>query len=379
MNWFYITLGALAAIALGLWLYQKYVVLPRRTIVIGADMLRQQDFNSRLRKVGHREVDRIIDLFNPMMDALDIKSQKIEEQEKFLNLIMDNSPMAIAVVDNKGDITYANPAFKQLPDREVWPMASKLPLGQSQVFRMNTGAAYRGSHLSYIDQGFPHHFYLIESLTAEVAEAERHAYEQVIRTLSHEVNNTVCGVNSTLEAISDIVGDEDARAVIAACENRASNLASFVSRYAQMVKLPEPMLADTDLCQWAESNRPFLENLCNIKGCRFELRKHCEAANVQIDPALMEQVLVNLVKNGTENPGATCVSVEISDQGLDVINDGEPISEEVSQRLFTPFFTTKPQGQGIGLTTVKTILRRHNAHFSLTSHAGLTHFKIQFN
>ncbi len=418
--WFYIAMGILVLATVACWwLYHRFVVMPRRTLVIGADMLRQQDFNSRLRRLGHREVDRIIDLFNPMMDALDVKSQKIEEQEKFLNLIMAISPMAIAVVNDRGAITYSNPAFQSLPDPEVWELARKLDEGDSQVFRMNTGAAYRGSHLSYIHQGFPHDFYIIETLTAEVAEAERHAYEQVIRTLSHEVNNTVCGVNSTLEAISEIVGEEDARRVIAACEKRVTGLAEFVQRYAKMVKLPEPQPVPTDLYEFIESNRLFLENLCRSHGCKLiltglqgkqgfqgqpgqlglpglpgqpgqprqpgqpgqpdESRMSRESRLISLDPGLMEQVLVNLVKNGAENPGATFVAIAVGDRCLEVINDGEPISPEVSQRLFTPFFTTKPTGQGIGLTTIRTILTRHHARFSLaTGSDRLTRFTILF-
>lgn len=460
--WFYIAMGILVLATVACWwLYHRFVVMPRRTLVIGTDMLRQQDFNSRLRKLGHREVDQIIDLFNPMMDALDVKSQKIEEQEKFLNLIMAISPMAIAVVNDRGAITYSNPAFQNLADKDVWELARKLALDESKVFRMNTGAAYRGSHLSYIDQGFPHDFYIIETLTAEVAEAERHAYEQVIRTLSHEVNNTVCGVNSTLEAISEIVGEEDARRVIAECEKRATGLAEFVQRYAKMVKLPEPQPVPTDLYEFIESNRLFLENLCRSHGCKLILtglqgkqgfpgqpgqpgqprhlgllgllgllgqprqprqpghlgllgqpgqpgqprlsgqprqpdesrlsqpsresrmsqlsRESRMSQLISLDPGLMEQVLINLVKNGAENPGATFVAIAVGDRCLEVINDGEPISHEVSQRLFTPFFTTKPTGQGIGLTTIRTILTLHHARFSLaTGSDRLTRFTILF-
>ncbi|MCD8385872.1 MAG: PAS domain-containing sensor histidine kinase [Bacteroidales bacterium] len=375
MIW-WIAVGTALLLCLIGWGYRRYVWLPKQTLAIGADLLRQQDFNSRLRKIGNREVDRIIDLFNPMMDALDSKAQRIEEQEKFLNQIMEISPTAIVTVDDQGGITYANPAFRAMADADVWERVRGLELGESQVFRLNTGAAYRGTHLSYMDRGFAHDFYIIESLTAEMAEAERHAYEQVIRTVSHEVNNTVCGVNSTLEAIGQIISDTDAERVIAACQTRTRNLSDFVSRYAQMVKLPQPVMREVALNDFVAGIAPFLGNLCAEHECEFSWQLDRADARVMIDPALMEQALVNIVKNACENPGCRHVSLAVDGRKIEVVNDGEPIPEEVSQHLFTPFFTTKPTGQGIGLTTVRTILTGHHCRFSLSSDGPLTRFTI---
>lgn len=102
------------------------------------------------------------------------------------------------------------------------------------------------------------------------------------------------------------------------------------------------------------------------------------------DAAMIQQTVVNIVKNAVESirgEGKIVISAG-SDRGhvwLDIANDGEPISEEVSKRLFSPFFTTKREGRGLGLTLIAEILRRHNARFSLlTGDDGITRFHIEF-
>ena len=104
---------------------------------------------------------------------------------------------------------------------------------------------------------------------------------------------------------------------------------------------------------------------------------------VNVDTVMLQQAIINIVKNGVESiqeEGHIVISAGRGKDGvwLDIANDGEPITEEVSQRLFSPFFTTKRGGRGLGLTLISEILRRHDARFSLqTGPDAITRFHIR--
>ncbi|MDE7443168.1 MAG: PAS domain S-box protein, partial [Muribaculaceae bacterium] len=198
-------------------LYRK-VVRPIRTISGGMDLLVQQDFASRLVPVGQREADRIVCMFNQMMDCLKQQRLLVREQNQFLDLLINASPMAILTFDSKGRMTAVNAAGVTVFDghaREDFEgkMLSELshPLamavagmakGEIRTVRMSDSRIYKCSMLSYMDSGWAHPFMLIESLTDEVMAAEKRAYGKVIRMIAHEVNNTMCGVGSMLVTVS---------------------------------------------------------------------------------------------------------------------------------------------------------------------------------
>lgn len=103
---------------------------------------------------------------------------------------------------------------------------------------------YRCSRLSFVDRGFAHPFILIESLTSEVVKAEKKAYEKVIRMIAHEVNNTVAGITSTLESVSDALQDtedsDDLREVMQVCVERCYSMSRFITNFADVVKILMP-------------------------------------------------------------------------------------------------------------------------------------------
>ena len=229
-------------------------------------------------------------------------------------------------------------------------------------------------------------------MTEEVMRAEKRAYEKVIRMIAHEVNNTTAGITSTLDtveqALSEESGMEDICDVMRVCTDRCFSMSRFITRFADVVKIPEPTLSPVRLNELVSMCKRFMEGMCNDRNISLRLECNPEVDMVRLDVSLFEQVLVNIIKNAVESiesnsdnmqkPGeiivrtATPVSVE-------VIDNGPGISKEVEAKLFSPFFSTKPHGQGIGLVFIREVLSRHGCTFSLrTYNDGLTRFRISF-
>ena len=395
--WPIIACAAACGISL-LWLYFR-IITSNRAVQIGMELLSAQDFNSRLRRVGERNADRVVKLFNTMIDKLREERLKNIEQESLLTLLLNASPMGVAIMDYDGKMDMCNNAFlrisgikdeSELKGRspEEWPIAlsdslSRLPLGKSEVVSTGDTMRYRCYHLNFMRQGFPRDFYLVESLSEEVREAERNAYEKVIRTLSHEVNNTMCGVRSVLELLSDSAPDNELKEAADSCDARCEQLCGFVTSYADVIRLPQPDLKRIDLCSEIARMVPFLRMMM-----REEVELHTEIPAspliIKADNVQLQQVMINVVKNAVESireKGYVLIRAWEDKEGcaLEVVNNGEPISEEVAANMFRPFFTNKPNGRGIGLTLTSEILTRHNTRFRLrTGKDGLTRFHIRF-
>lgn len=378
----------------------RSVVMPKLTVMRGMELISAQDFNNRLTNVGEHDADRIVNLFNMMIDRLRNERLRNLEQDSFLSLLIKASPMGVAMLDFDGRFTMANEAFlritgagreKDIIGRSLSDLRSelcremmKVPVGEARVVRRGDVRTYRCYHLSFVQTGFSREFYLIESLTEEVMKAEREAYEKVIRIISHEVNNTMGGVRSVLETIQDVVDDDEIRKVLESCDNRCSQMCGFISSYADVVRVPDPVLSKVDLNGELSRLLPFLRGMVPER-ISLEADIAAEPVNALIDSALIEQVVINVVKNafesitGTEGKIVVSVLRKNGNPAIEICNNGTPISDEVSQQLFRPFFTTKREGRGLGLTLVCEILNRHKAQYSLRTYPdGMTRFSIEF-
>lgn len=403
----YLLEGLIVFILVYLIVFYNKIVKPMNTIGSGMELLREQDFSSRLSRVGQYEADRIVNIFNRMMEQLKNERLRLREQNHFLDLLIQASPMGVIITTLDGDVSQLNPmAVKMLgvrPEEAMnkqlgqidSPLAAELaaiPKEMTSVVRLNDANIYKCTHSSFVDRGFKHPFFLIERMTEEVMRAEKRAYEKVIRMIAHEVNNTTAGITSTLDtveqALSEESGMEDICDVMRVCTDRCFSMSRFITRFADVVKIPEPTLSPVRLNELVSMCKRFMEGMCNDRNISLRLECNPEVGMVRLDVSLFEQVLVNIIKNAFESiesnsdnmqkPGeiivrtATPVSVE-------VIDNGPGISKEVEAKLFSPFFSTKPHGQGIGLVFIREVLSRHGCTFSLHTYSdGLTRFRISF-
>lgn len=398
--YFYIAEGLVLFTLFYLIVFYRKIVKPLNTISSGMELLREQDFSSRLSQVGQTEADRVVNVFNRMMDQLKNERLRLREQNHFLDLLISASPMGVVIMTLDDEVSQLNPMAEKMMGvgltealgRKLTDIDSPLAVGLTRIvkgetntIRLNDSNIYKCTHSSFIDRGFQHPFFLIESLTDEVMKAEKKAYEKVIRMIAHEVNNTTAGITSTLDtveqALSESEGAEDICDVMRVCTERCFSMSRFITRFADVVKIPEPHMATMNLNDIAFSCKRFMEGVCNDRHIRLRLECDEELSEVKLDPSLFEQVLVNIIKNAAESIGqdGEILVRTLAPATIEIIDNGPGITKETEAKLFSPFFSTKPNGQGIGLIFIREVLTRHGCSFSLRTYAdGLTRFRILF-
>lgn len=400
----YIVEGIMVFCLVVLLLFYRTSMRLVRSVSNGMDLLREQDFSSRLAHVNQREADRIVDVFNRMMDSLKNERLKLREQNHFLDLLMGVSPMGILIFDQSEMITMGNKAAasffgyddsSDLIGRKLIGIPSPLAAvikGMEpetiETVRLSNSKIYRCSRLSFMDSGYAHPFVLIEHLTSEMVKAEKKAYEKVIRMIAHEVNNSMAGVNSTLDTVASMLEEESDDAlhatadVLRVCQERCMTMSRFITSYADVVKIPEANLMLTDLNERVYACKEFMESMCNERDIRLHVQLCDECVQVKIDNVLFEQALVNILKNAIESIGSdgdVYITTTAKPATLTIADNGAGISPDIENKLFSPFFSSKPDGQGLGLIFISDVLTKHNCLFSLrTFDDGLTRFSIRF-
>ncbi|MDE6265010.1 MAG: PAS domain-containing sensor histidine kinase, partial [Paramuribaculum sp.] len=276
---------------------------------------------------------------------------------------------------------------------EVATAIAETKQGESRTVRFSDTKIVRISRLNFLELGFARPYVMVEVLTNEVIKAEKDAYGKVIRLIAHEVNNTMAGVNSMLETLALIMEQEaDLAEAIESCRERCASMSEFITSYADVVRIPEAKLDRLELNGRIARMIPFLEGLAG-ENIRLNFTPAEDEVFVKADTVLLEQVMVNIVKNSKESilsstgEGEINISVKERPKRIEITDNGAGISGEAAPRLFSPFFSTKRGGQGIGLMMVGDILRQHKCKFSLRTDPPaednpaarpLTRFQIEF-
>jgi signal transduction histidine kinase len=376
----YLILLAALACVLAFVLAYKSVAVPLQTVQNGLYLLKEQDFSSRLRLVGQSDADNVVRLFNDLMATMKAERLKNKEQNDFLHKVINASPMGVAICDFDSNVRETNPAFNAMCTPELSAVLSELGNGEARVVRSAQSQILRCSRQYFMDEGFRRPFFLVERLTDEILKAETAIFNKIVRTMGHEVNNTLGSVVSVLETLEDMHSDDEfvastVRSSVESCQR----LCAFVKGYSDVVKLPEAQLVHTDLNELVIDALPGLQHLAN-ENITVETNLCSQPVYANVDAMLFERVLVNIVKNAVESIGDNhgVITIATAPHCLTVTDNGRGIDADAAAKLFTPFFSTKHQDRGLGLMLIADILRKHRADFSLTTTAPLTTFAITF-
>jgi nitrogen fixation/metabolism regulation signal transduction histidine kinase len=384
-----------ASLATGYRLVDSLFV-PLRLIGTGAELIAEKDFASHFRAVGQPEMDALVTVYNDMIDRLREERLRLEEQSTLLERIIRASPSGILVCDLDGNVRQINPAAERLlgvPAGEIegrpvsgsthegLRLLGELAKGESRVLSTRGLTRLRCQHGEFIDQGFPRSFYLVEEITEELRASERAAYEKLIRMISHEVRNSVGAVGSLLDsslhyspqlAPSD---REDFDEAVRVARERLVNLDRFVGGFAEVVRLPEPDRRPTDLGDLLRDIGTLVRPELDARGIELNVDVPDSPIVASVDKNQFEQLLLNLVRNAWEavqTTGTIRFSASLNGRSVRVAvqDTGPGLSPDVSEQIFTPFFTTKREGRGIGLTLVREIALQHGAELSFRNVPG---------
>jgi len=367
-------------------------------------LLKEQDFATHLRRVNNKDADQVISIFNRMISHLRTERLAVREKNQFLDLLIKASPQGIIILDFDKQISDINPAGLKLLDIgslaevkgkklteasfELAPALAALQPKDDIIVRGSGGASvFRCIRSSFVDQGFDHPFIQIEELTNELLKIEKQSYERVIRMMSHEVNNSVGAIGSTLSVVSDIFKQEDTRefedvlVAVDASYERCGNLSHFINKLAHVVRIPEPVVSSISLNEQARAVEALTRLECQRRNIQLKLFLTPDDRMIRVDGIQFEQVLVNIIKNAYEaidRDGEIRIHTIASPLSLVIEDNGPGIDEKTKEKIFTPFFTTKTNGQGIGLMFVRDVLINHGCKFTLSNKNGWTRFEIFF-
>jgi len=380
-------------------LYRKFLK-PVDSIRSAALLLKEKDFNSSLPHTGQQDMDDLIQVYNQMAGKL--REERIQHEEKnyFLDMLIEASPSAILVFSLDQKIIQANKAALKLLSVEAQseitgkqvgqlktPLAHKLAeleTNQPQVLRLDSIHRYKANKSSFIDKGFQRHFIMLEELTGELLKAEKDAYGKVIRFMGHEVNNTVAAVNSILDSLKEsCLKQEPAymRALQVSVE-RNQNLCKFMDNYSQVVKIEHLQKENFPLLPVIEATQLLFQQELKKKNINYKCIANGEKPHLIADKGLMEQVLINILKNSIEaiSQGGF-IEVELNKSSLIYRDNGCGINESNKEHIFSPFYTNKSNGQGIGLTFIREVLMAHDFAFKLETKkdTGFTEFWLGFD
>ena len=384
-------------------LYFSYAIFrdvhrPLQYILSGIEAIRDQDFSITFRPTGNREVDELITVYNSMIEQLRIERTQLAEQHYFLEKLIKASPIAILILDFDDHLSEINPKAQDLlglsPLDQSWhnrPLATLshpltphlLPLknGDHQTIAINGIETYKVQRSFFMDRGFQRPFIMVEELSEELLASEKKAYGKVIRMMAHEVNNTVGAINSIMDSTQRHLlsqGEKTFSAALAVAQNRNERLNLFMRRFADVVRLPQPQLEYRDFNGVLQDTTVLYQPLFVEKGVQLSFTPSPLPVRIKMDVQQMEQVLINILKNALE----ACtigqqVEVVLTAHSLNIRNNGTPIPKGNEHLLFTPFFSNKTEGPGIGLTLIRDILMGHGWKFSLrTEGDGWTWFRI---
>ncbi len=435
-----IELGLVLSFSLGIYLLRS---LTQTTVLTRQfrDLLQDGNYSARLKNKARGEVGELLELFNRMLETLYQERLQVGEQRGFLDRLLEATPSAVIVFDFDGRVSLLNSSARELLGQglvgekalgsslldfvqtseknlplnaQFWRDLNALEIGASVVLSDDNGRRFSCQRGQFTDRGFARDFLLIDEITLAIASSEKSTYDKLVRVLAHEVNNTVAVTVSVLDSLlfyqRQIRSEdqEDFTTAIAAVQRRNANLAQFIERFTDVVKMPEPHLHMTNVTELLEGIVLLMRQTCQEAGIELRWLKKETQVVLALDAHLMEQALLNILKNAIEAVLASQKQVASLDSTqstrnhyvhlflgrdgggdtaqnptenlrLSIIDSANGLMDVEHAQLFSPFFTTKKGGQGIGLMFVREVLQRHGLQyrFAPNGHAE-TQFDIYF-
>lgn len=380
----------------------RSIISPLRLLGRGAAALEDQDFSVKLMPTGSLEMDRIVKVYNRMIDQLREERVSSRQQEQFLDQLLGAAGLGVVILDFDGAVSSMNRWMeRQCRDVEGFRTAVLQPSlhlrprpeknREKDKTLVLTGPGNRRYHVEYaafIDRGFERGFLIIQDVTTDLLAAEKEAYGKVIRMMAHEVNNSNAAIISVLRSLLDAAAENDEslqelnRNYLPVVINRAENMTTFMRKFARVVRLPPPDRQRTDLNALLRRTGEVMLPVLRENDIELQYDLVDDGVFINADAAQLEQVIVNALTNARESIGSggkILLSSQAFPRGFVIADDGPGIPPAVASSIFTPFFSTKPTGQGVGLTLSRDILEAHGATYQLVTEAdGWTRLRVEF-
>ena len=379
MGYDVLTLGAAVVVlaAVCVWQWRRYRKTVKKVVFL-FDALDNGDYTFRFPENGKYDDDKLMNAsLNRVKEILRHARDEQIEREKYFELIIDSVDTGILVLDDeRGVVLRCNKAALKLLQMEVVTHVNQIKDRLESLSVRDAYTTLKGRRVRIV---------AISDIKGELANQEIDSWVKLIRVLTHEIMNTITPIVSLSEVM--LTQAEGGRKAELEVINRTSKeLVRFVENYRKFTHVPTPVPQLFYV-------KPFLERMARLAeqrmrpGCTVGIDVSPEDLLVYADEGLIGRVVSNLLKNAVEavsGDGSVSVRAYTGDDDkvvVDVTDDGEPIPEDVAAHVFVPFFTTKKDGSGVGLSISRQIMRVSNGTIQLVQDRcnKLTTFRLTFN
>lgn len=371
----------------GIWRIYKYVTRVNRRLRLLLDAVEAGDTSLRFPATSDGDVNIAL---NRIAQRLSMLKREAVEQDRFYELILNDISTGVMVYDNRGYVEVHNPALLALLSRSVVTnidslKSSYLPLVEF-LTRAKGGDSFRYGSLSVKVATFTTHNGIVlriatfDDISSQLEGKSVEAWQDMSRVLTHEIMNGIAPVLSVADSLRmRYKGNEEyifsgLRAISESCEG----LKNFVERYNRVTRVAPAEPESFDVVALIDGCIELVRNINQESQTAITFTVSAENLNVFADRGQIQQVVVNLLKNAMETD-ATLIKVSCYHMNsryvmVTVEDNGTPIPAEISERIFTPFFTTKPAGSGIGLSLSRRLVIGNRGTLTLSPEADTTKF-----
>ena len=384
-------LGGLLGLALGLplalFLARRFMAPVNRVLQALTDGVRSlldADYSMSLARTRNDELGELVDAYNGVGEVLRAERHDLYQRELLLDTVIQATPLSLVLTGPTDAVIYSNTAarelflagqkleglkFPSLLEKSPAPLREAVAGGRDGLFTIETEDGPETFHLS--QKGFllntrAHRLYLFKYLTRELSRQEVETWKKVIRVIGHELNNSLAPVSSLAHS-GKLLLEKDEVAKLASIfdtiEDRTRYLKDFIDGYARFAKLPAPR---REHVQWPA----FIERLKNL--AEFRVDGELPADPGLFDPAQLQQVIINLVKNAHESGSpADGVALAVRQEGegvrIRVQDRGSGMSDQMLRNALLPFYSTKRTGSGLGLPLCREVMEAHGGRLTVAN------------
>ena len=392
-NWLWLSV-AFPTLVWTVWSFYRLYTYHTRKVAFLLDAIENDDPAVHFyEKVVDKDASKVNVMLNRIACILQNIKKETVQREKYYELIMDFVETGIVVLDDKGNVFQKNRKALLLLGLEVLTHVKQLsrvsesvekafmealPGQKKQVeYTTERGIVNLSMRVSDITiQDIPLRIIALNDINHELDEREIDSWIRLTRVLTHEMMNSLTPVTSLSETLLGLPGvqqDEELRQGLETIHTTGKGLVNFVMSYRRLTRLPSPELSLFDVC-------PFLERMIQLAKHQhpspnvcITLEKVQENLMLYADESMMTQVLTNLLKNavqaiGADKEGEIRLRAYCDEQDvvrIEISNNGPKIAPEIAEQMFVPFFTTKEEGSGIGLSLSKQMMRLQGGNVSL--------------
>ena len=300
---------------------------------------------SRYERENNKTLNRIV-------EHLERLTSEIRQKEAFLSHVINLTDIGMAVADGAGNVILHNESALRLLERPALTHVCQFSLQpQSGLSIKKSDTTLGGKAVS---------IYTFNDLRKPIQSAEVESWEKLTRVLTHEIMNSLTPIHSIAETMKGRAQSEDVNEALDTISSSSGSLMTFVKNFRKFSVLPELQMRASYL-------RPLLEKCVRmgdayVSGGDVRVSLSCFPPDVMVytDEMLLSRVIINILKNAIEASSSrisveACVAPDDSVE-IRIANDGEPIADENAEQIFTPFFTTRASGSGIGLSLSRRIV-----------------------